>query len=95
MPSEELKDFNLKKRLQRAELALLSSDLETADSIYNEILENWEMYEKALKEREMEAMECLALIAHIEKLLEEKRKEVLDQFEATKARRAYALLSIK
>ena len=95
MPSEGLKNLNLKESLKKVELALLSSDLESAEKTYAEILENWTMYEEALKGREQEAKECLALVEYIGKLLEEKREETLRQMEISKVRRAYALRSIK
>jgi len=95
MPSEGLKNLNLKDSLIKVELALLSSDFENAEKAYSEILENWTIYEEALKGREQEAKECLALVEYIGKLLEEKREEIQRQIESSKVRRAYALRSIK
>jgi chromosome segregation ATPase len=95
MPSEGLKILNLKDSLKKVELAILSSDFETAEKVYSEIFENWRMFEEALKAREQEAKECLALVEYLEKLLEEKREEILRQIEFSKVRRAYALRSIK
>ncbi len=95
MPSEGLKSLNLKDSLKKVELALLSSDFENAEKAYSEIFENWRMYEEALKGREQEAKECLAMVEYIGKLLEEKQEEILRQIESSKVRRAYALRSIK
>lgn len=95
MPSEGLKILNLKDSLKKVELAILSSDFETAEKVYSEIFENWRMFEEALKVREQEAKECLALVEYLGKLLEDKREEILRQIESSKVRRAYALRSIK
>jgi len=95
MLSEGLKSLNLKDSLKKVELAILSSDFETAEKAYSEIFENWRMFEEALKVREQEAKECLALVEYLGKLLEEKREDILRQIESSKVRRAYALRSIK